>query len=77
MRKDTPVSGMQRSWALKELQFGKVSLMKEKYTRAQLGQWHSPSLWAVDPRKTCRKMVSKGKPPSVGREEDSPLSVEE
>lgn len=77
IRNDSPVSGMQRSWDLRELQAGKESLMKEKYTRAQPGQWHSPSRWLVDPRKTWREMVSKGKPPSAGRKEDSHFSGEE
>lgn len=54
MRKETPVSGKQSSRGLRELQAGKEVLMKEKYTRAQPGHWHSPSRRDADDRKTWR-----------------------
>jgi len=38
----------------REPQAGKEVLMKEKYTRAQPGHWHSPSRRDTDNRKTWR-----------------------
>jgi hypothetical protein len=73
MRKERLVSGKQSSRGVRELQAGKEVLMKEKYTRAQPGHWHSPSRRGKDDRKTWRKMVSRGKPPSAEREESKTL----
>ena len=52
MRKESPVSVKQSSLGVREPHAGTVVLIKEKYTRAQAGHWHSPSRRDVGNRKT-------------------------